>query len=48
MTLLIGNYLQQREEAPSKVGLGLEQKECLNLKRSINTLILTSDRVPKE
>jgi hypothetical protein len=22
--IIIGNYLQQREEAPSKVGLGLE------------------------
>ncbi len=30
MKLLIGNYLQQKEEAPSKVGLGLEQTEDLN------------------
>jgi hypothetical protein len=27
MKLSIGNYLKQREEAPSKVGLGLELKE---------------------
>jgi hypothetical protein len=26
MKLLIGNYLQQKEEATSKVGLGLEIK----------------------
>jgi hypothetical protein len=26
MKLLFGNYLQQKEEAPSKVGLGLEIK----------------------
>jgi hypothetical protein len=25
MKLLVGNYLQQKEEAPNKVGLGLEQ-----------------------
>ncbi len=30
MKLLIGNYLQQREEAPNKVGLGLEYTERLN------------------
>jgi hypothetical protein len=30
MKLLIGNYLQQREEAPSKVGLGLEWTEHHN------------------
>ncbi len=27
MKLLFGNYLQQIEEAPRKVGLGLEQAE---------------------
>ncbi len=27
MKLLIRNYLQQKEDAPSKVGLGLEQTE---------------------
>ncbi len=27
MKLLIRKYLQQKEEAPSKVGLGLEQTE---------------------
>ncbi len=30
MKLSIGNYLQQREEAPGKVDLGLEQTERLN------------------
>ncbi len=30
MKLLFGNHLQQREEAPSKIGLGLEWTECLN------------------
>ncbi len=30
MKLLIANYLQQREEAPSKVGLGFEETEHLN------------------
>jgi hypothetical protein len=41
MKLLTGNYLQQREEAPSKVGLGLELTEHLNSKRSVNAFILT-------
>ncbi len=27
MKLLIKNYLQQKEEAPSKIGLGLKQTE---------------------
>ena len=48
MKLLIGNYLQQREEAPSKVGLGLDLAECLNSKRNVNAFVITSNRVSKE
>ncbi len=44
MKLLIRNYLQQKEEAPSKVGLGFEMDRV----RSVNTFILTSDMVSKE
>jgi hypothetical protein len=29
MKLLIGNYLQQRQEAPSKVGLGYNRQSGL-------------------
>jgi hypothetical protein len=47
MKLLIINYLQQKEEAPSKMGFGLNETESW-LKEKRKCFILTSDRVSKE
>jgi hypothetical protein len=46
--IIIGNYLQKRSKAPSKVGFGLQVDRMPELKEKCKRFIITSDRVCKE